>query len=71
MGDELTKLTADMEHLKETVDRIDKRLEAMSLSSRLAVLEERQKLLFKMFFGTAGLGGTIVTGIILWLVTGV
>lgn len=69
MGEELTKLTADMGHLKETVDRIDKRLEAMNINTRLAVLEDRQKILFKMFFGGLGFGGTIISGIVLWLFT--
>lgn len=69
MGEDLTKLTTDMEHLKETVDRIESKLEAMHLGSRLAVIEERQKILFKMFFGGLTFGGTIISGIVLWLFT--
>jgi len=69
MGDEFTLLKAEVKHIREKVDHIDTRLEAMDLGSRMAVIEDRQKTLFNLVHGIAGLFGTIIAGIIVWLVT--
>ena len=69
MGDDSTKLTTDIEYLKEAVDKIDSKLEQMNIGARLAVLEDRQKTIFTLVHWGFGIVGTLVSGIVLWLVT--
>jgi hypothetical protein len=51
------------------VDEIDQELKQMKLGARIAVLEDRQSILFKVVHGTIGLFGTVLAGIIIWLFT--
>jgi hypothetical protein len=66
---ELAKLVVEMEHVKNKVDDIDHKLESVNLSSRLAVLEDRQTTIFRLIHGTIGLFGTVLSGIVIWLFT--
>jgi len=66
---EVAKLVVEIKHVKETVDGIDDKLEGIQISSRLAVLEDRQTTIFRLIHGTIGLFGTVVSGIIIWLFT--
>ena len=66
---EIATLRVEMAHVKETVEMIDTKLEAVKISSRLAVLEDRQKSIFALIHGTIGFFGTVVSGIIIWLFT--
>jgi len=66
---QLAKLTVEVTHIKEKVDHIDNRLESLDMGSRIAVLEDRQGVIFKLIHGTIGLFGTVLGGIILWLFT--
>lgn len=68
-SEQLAVLTAEVSHIKEKVDDIDEKLEATNISSRLAVLEDRQSTVFRLIHGTIGLFGTVVAGIIIWLIT--
>lgn len=69
MADEFILLQTEIAHIKEKVDGIDKELKQMKLGARIAVLEDRQSILFKLLNGTIGLFGTVISGIIIWLFT--
>lgn len=71
MGDneQLAKLTVEVQHIREKVDHIDQRLEAINISSRLAVLEDRQNMVFRLFYGVTAFFGSVLSGIIIWLFT--
>lgn len=70
MGEEqLAKLTVEVQHIKEKVDDIDAKLEETKISSRLAVLEDRQKTVFTLIHWGFAMFGTILSGIVLWMVT--
>lgn len=62
-------LQAEIAHIKEKVDEIDRELKAMRLSARIAVIEDRQSMLFKLVHGIIGFFGTVITGILIWLFT--
>jgi len=69
MGEEFVALKAEVSHIREKVDHIDGRLETLDLGSRMAVLEDRQKTIFNLIHGTIGFFGTVLSGIVIWLVT--
>jgi hypothetical protein len=71
MGEEqqFAIMKAELSHIKEKVDEIDQELKQMKLGARIAVLEDRQSILFKVVHGTIGLFGTVLAGIIIWLFT--
>jgi hypothetical protein len=66
---QLALMQAEIAHIKEKVDDIDTELKQMKLGARIAVIEDRQSVLFKVVHGTIGLFGTIIAGIIIWLFT--
>ena len=66
---ELAKLTVEMEYVKQTVETIDSRLEAMHLGSRIAVIEDRQGTIFRLINGGFAFFGTILSALIIWLFT--
>ena len=70
MGDDqLAKLTVEMQHIRDKVDHIDSKLEAMSLGSRLAVLEDRQTMIFKLVYGVFAILSTALSAIAVWIIT--
>ncbi len=70
MGDDnLSLIKAEIAHIKEKVDGIDLELKSMKLGARIAVLEDRQKIVFSAIYGITGLFGTVISGIIIWLFT--
>lgn len=66
---EITKLGVEMKTMKKMVEDIDHKLEGIQISSRLAVLEDRQKTIFRLIHGTIGFFGTVLSGIVIWLIT--
>ena len=69
MPDEFGILRTELSNIKEKVSDIDKKLESIKISSRLAVLEDRQNTVFRMLHAGFGFIGTILCGLILWLFT--
>lgn len=68
-NDDLAVLRSEIQHIKEKVDEIDGELKSMKLGARIAVLEDRQSIIFRLIHGTIGIFGTVLAGIILWLIT--
>lgn len=66
---EIAKLAVKMGHVEQKVNDIDHKLESIKISSRLAVLEDRQKTVFTLIHGTIAFFGTVVSGIVIWLFT--
>jgi uncharacterized protein YlxW (UPF0749 family) len=66
---EIAKLSVKMNHVEQKVNDIDLKLENINISSRLAVLEDRQATVFKLIHGMIGVFGTIISGIVIWLFT--
>lgn len=64
MGD-ISVLKNEITHIKQKVDEIDSELKSMKLGARIAVLEDRQKMIFSL----VGLFGTTISGILIWLFT--
>lgn len=68
-SEQLASLTVEVANIKEKVYAIDSKLEAIGISSRLAVLEDRQATVFKLVHGVIGVFGTVLSGILIWLFT--
>ena len=68
-SEQLASLTVEVANIKEKVYAIDSKLEAIGISSRLAVLEDRQATVFKLAHAVIGVFGTVISGIIIWLFT--
>ena len=65
----MATLAVEMKHVRDKVDDIDRKLEGMNIGSRLAVLEDRQTMVFRLIYGVIALFGTSLAGIIVHLFT--
>lgn len=66
---EIAKMAVKMDHVETKVNEIDHKLEGIQISSRLAVLEDRQTTIFRLIHATIGFFGTVLSGIVIWLFT--
>ena len=61
----LITLKVSVDHLKASVDRIENKLDGLAVESRLAVIEDRMKILY----GVVAAIGSGLIGVVVWRLT--